>query len=256
MTKLIEAATRIEAWLQACDHLLPLKHDLNVILSIAQPGIEGELGKRAAPLVDAFLAEEEEYPLHTVAETIFPAWEYTRRGIRGVYTVYADESYPVLKSGDPQKWGTYAQRLLRRTTANGTIVNPLEGLIAKLRAERVTRGTKHACYELGIAEGAFDMPLYDTVADRKRRRGGPCLSHLSFKQIDGTLHLTALYRSHCYRYKALGNLLGLARLQQCVATEAGLQLGSLVVHSTYATLGESAERMTTLLQGIRRPSLA
>ncbi len=58
--------------------------------------------------------------------------------------------------------------------------------------------------------------------------------HLSFKLIDGAVHLTALYRLHDYRYKVPGNLLGLARLQAFVAAEAGAKIGSLCVHSTLA----------------------
>jgi hypothetical protein len=87
--------------------------------------------------------------------------------------------------------------------------------------------------------------------------GGPCLSHLSFKYSAGAVHLTALYRSHEYRYKTLGNLLGLARLQGCVAQEVGAAIGTLVVHSTYAWLapskvkGRGKPALTELLARLR-----
>jgi len=48
--------------------------------------------------------------------------------------------------------------------------------------------------------------------------------------------LTAIYRSHYYVQKTLGNLLGLAQLHFFVANETGLQIGPLICHSTYATL--------------------
>jgi hypothetical protein len=48
--------------------------------------------------------------------------------------------------------------------------------------------------------------------------------------------LTALYRSHYYVEKTLGNLLGLAQLQAFVAKEAGINIGPLICHSTYAVL--------------------
>jgi hypothetical protein len=54
--------------------------------------------------------------------------------------------------------------------------------------------------------------------------------------MDGHVFLTALYRSHDYRYKVPGNLLGLARLQAFVAREVDAKIGSLVVHSTLAFL--------------------
>ena len=113
-------------------------------------------------------------------------------------------------------------------------------------------GPKNSCYELGVAEGEYDLPLHSTAEDGSRRMGGPCLSHLSFKLFEGAVHLTALYRSHDYRYKVPGNLLGLARLQSCVAHEVGRDIGPLVVHSSYAYLTGSRVRMRTLLSDLRR----
>ena len=62
------------------------------------------------------------------------------------------------------------------------------------------------------------------------------------------MHLTALYRSHDYRYKVPGNLLGLARLQCCVAYEVGRSIGNLTVHSSYAYLNGSKGAMCSLLK--------
>lgn len=121
-----------------------------------------------------------------------------------------------------------------------------------MQSESTKRGPKNACYELGVAEGEYDVPLHSTAKDGARRMGGPCLSHLSFKLFEDAVHLTALYRSHDYRYKVPGNLLGLARLQACVAREIGRETGSLVVHSSYAYLGGSKTRMQKLLSDLRR----
>jgi hypothetical protein len=104
---------------------------------------------------------------------------------------------------------------------------------------------------MGVAEGEYDLPLYNTVDDEGRRRGGPCLSHLSFKLFSGRVHLTAIYRSHDYRYKVLGNLLGLARLQACVSDQVGLPMGSLVVHSTYGFVEKSKTPLRQLISEIR-----
>jgi hypothetical protein len=257
MTTLFSAPTRLEAWLAAAEFLLERQRDLNVILSVDTPGSDGAVGRAARALVDEFYASEDQYPLHTVAETIFPAWEYRHRGLRGVFETYGEE-YAVLKDGEPQRWGTYAHRLIRRQTASGEEVNPLDILIQKMRNEfqQERRGSNRACYELGVAEGEYDLPLYNTVDDQRRRRGGPCLSHLSFKLDEGIVHLTAIYRSHDYRYKVLGNLLGLARLQACVAKEVGAELGSLVVHSTYAYVesGKGRRPFAALLARLRKMS--
>jgi len=252
VTKLFDAPTRIEAWLDAAEYLLEVRTDLNVILSISSPSSDGPMSRESTARVDEFLTGEGEYPLYTVAETIFPGWEYRRRGLDGVFTIYPEEEYPKFIKRNPNGWGTYAYRLVRRTRADGTTMNPLEHLISKMRTEIAARGTKKSCYEVGIAEGEYDVPLYNTVDDNSRHMGGPCLSHLSFKVYEGHIHLTAFYRSHCYRYKALGNLLGLARLQACVAQEVGQPMGSLVVHSSYAFMTGAKGRAMDLINGLRR----
>lgn len=254
MTEVIRAPTRFEAWLLAAEHLLPLKHDLNLILSIDAPGSDCNNGPEVNTRFDAFSAAEGVDPLHTIAETIFPGWSYRHRGFKGMVKAYTAE-YEVLKRGEPQRWGTYAYRMLQRRTGDGSFVNPLEILIDKMRSElgHERGGTRRSCYEIGIAEGEYDLPLYDSVTDRRRRRGLPCLSHLSFKLYGSRVHLTAIYRSHDYRYKVPGNLLGLARLQACVAKEVGVEIGSLVVHSTYAyiDLAKGLRAFTNLLSELR-----
>ena len=247
MVKLIEAKTRLDTWITAADYLLEHGPALNLVLAIEFPAS----GRRNA-IIDKFLAEEDEPPMHTVAETIFPAFEYRRRGLRGVLDFYPDEVYPSINIHPSIRWGTYAYRLVRRRGAGGDYINPLKQLIEKMQDEASKPGPKKSCYELGIAESEYDLPLYSPASDGKRRMGGPCLSHLSFKLFAGKVHLTAFYRSHDYRYKVPGNLLGLARLQACVAHETGQCIGSLVVHSSYAYLNGSKTCIRTLLHELRR----
>ena len=245
--KLIKAHTRLEAWMEAVDYLLQNGPTLNLILAIESPGI-GSSNR----LIDKFLFSESEFPMHTVAETIFPGSEYCRRGLRGVYDFYPEEVYPALKKHPSNQWGTYAYRLVRRNDGNGGTINPLRQMIKKMQSEKENLGPKQSCYELGIAEGEFDLPLYSPAKDGGRRRGGPCLSHLSFKLLNGAVHLSAFYRSHDYRYKVPGNLLGLARLQLCVAEETSCSTGSLVAHSSYAYLHGSKNRIKQLLNDLRQ----
>jgi hypothetical protein len=176
------------------------------------------------------LTDRSQFSSHTVAETIFPAYEYVRGGVDGVYQVYPEEIYPQIeKHPDARHWGSYAYRLLRRRDPTGKIYNPLESCIEKMR----DRQPKRAAYEIGLGFG-FDLATYDDDEDRRYRMGGPCLSHLSFKFLEGKVHLTAIYRSHYYIHRAFGNLLGLARLQSFVADQVGVQSGPLVCHSTMA----------------------
>ena len=164
MTTLFSAPTRLEAWLSAAEFLLERRRALNVVLSIDHPGSDGDVARRSRSLVDEFYASENQYPLHTVAETIFPAWEYRHRGLRGVFETYGEE-YAVLKHGEPSRWGTYAHRLVRRRTASGESMNPLEGLIEKMRSEaqQENRGSYRACYELGVAEGDLNTIFRSTT---------------------------------------------------------------------------------------------
>ena len=248
MAKLIEAETLLDAWMKAADHLLDSGAMLNLILEIESPRFGG--GNATIDAIDKFLVDEGQFPMHTVAETIFPGMEYRQRGLQGVFDFYPEKVYPAIKKHPSIRWGTYALRLVRRRTANGKHINPLQQLIEKMKSEATKPGPKRSCYELGVAEGEYDMSLYNPASDGTRRLGGPCLSHLSFKLFQDAVHLTALYRSHDYRYKVPGNLLGLARLQHCVAREVGRDIGSLTVHSSYAYLNGSKADMEALLKSL------
>lgn len=248
--KLIETTTRVEAWMKGVEFLLDNGTSLNLVLAIESPGSSGRYSD-VNRYIDSFLNESEQLPMHSVAETIFPGYEYRKRGLRGVFEVYPNEVYPAIKRNPKIRWGTYAYRLVRRQGANGEVMNPLEQMIEKMKKQLATNAPKRSCYELGVAEGEYDLPLYNTAKDGTRYMGGPCLSHLSFKLFEGAVHLVALYRSHDYAYKVPGNLLGLARLQDCVARETGQRLGTLVVHSSYAFLTGGKNRIRTVLDSIQ-----
>lgn len=231
--KLITADTIADAWVQACVHLLtmPKAMDTTIVLHIAKPDVVRPEDAAVAAKIDAFLLAHDQYSNHTVAETIFPGYEYSRRGVDGVFKVYPDEIYPRIEElREVNRWGTYAHRMLRRVDKNGETYNPLEKCIEKMR----DKVPKKAAYELGFGFG-FDLATYDDDEDRAERMGNlPCLSHLSFKFIDKAVHLTVMYRSHYYVHKGYGNLLGLARLQSFVADQVGGTKGPLVCHSTHA----------------------
>lgn len=251
MAELLKCKSRLEAWMAGAQHLLDGKSGLNLSLEISDPTIDGPKAAEARTLLDRFLLNEDQYPLHTVAETIFPGWQYKHRGPEGVFKTYVEEEYPQLRRGRQARWGTYAERLLRvRPNLRPEGSSQLSQLVGKLARERALPGPKRACYEVGLYEPG-EMPLYDPAEDATLRMGGPCLSHLSFKLMDGELHLTALYRHHCYRYKVAGNLLGLARLQAFVAEQAGIGVGTLVVHSTLGFLAGAQDPVRLLLRDIR-----
>ena len=253
MVKLIEADTHFDAWVEAVKFLLDAGRTLNVVLAIKQPQRSG-MSQSAVDVIDKFLVSNNQLPVNTVAETIFPGSEYRTRGLRGVFKTYPDGIYPIIQKHRKISWGTYAYRLVRRSDARGNNINPLKQMIDKMNNELAQTRTKISCYELGVAEGEYDLPLYFPVEDGSRRMGGPCLSHLSFKLFDGAVHLTAVYRSHDYTYKVPGNLLGLARLQECVARETNQRIGSLVVHSTYASLSSTKLKIRKLIRDVDSPT--
>ena len=246
MAYLISEENLLDAWIHGAVHVLKSGPMLNLSLEVTSPDRRGGDGT-IATRIDRFLEDAGQMPVHTVAETIFPAAEYRRHGIQGVFDVYPDQTYPNIEPHPKVRWGTYAHRLVRRKDTNGNQVNPLKHVIDALKQELRQRGPMSSRYELGL----LDIPIYDQTADGTRRMGAPCLSHLSFKLFEKAIHLTAFYRSHDYSYKVFGNLLGLARLQACVAFETGQRMGNLVVHSSYAWATPPKVTLRACIEDIR-----
>ena len=243
--KPIEAETCVDAWLQGCDYLLEQAawRGYSLVLEITNP-IALPAGDRASyELVDAFLTEKGGLPVNTVVNTIFPARHYFRHGANGLYDSYINKIYPGISQHPDFDWGTYFFRLIQREDRNGKTISPLNDLVEKLKSQLATTAPNRAVYELSSFDLFLDIPIYDPGSDRKRPLGGPCLTHLSFSiGYDKNLLLTAFYRSHYYVQRALGNLLGLAHLQNFVAEQTGLAVGPLVCISSMAQLDISSKK--------------
>ncbi len=258
--KALTQTTCEQAWLEAAEHLADANEhtEYNLIIEITKPTLHDAADHRIRAAVDRFLRNHDAYPVSTVAGTIFPAAEYVNHGARGVYEIYPDEVYPEIKLG-PSDWGRYAHRLVRWPAASTTPINPLKTLIEKMKTQLKQNGPRmRACYELSLTDSAIDLPLYDPVTDGRRPRGGPCLSHISLK-IGATdiLYLTALYRSHSYVARALGNFLGLADLQAFICNQTGLAPGPLVSVSSYARLEpDDGWKISEALQLVKSARLA
>jgi len=235
----IEADTCVDAWLQACVFLLNQAdwRAYTIVLEIADPLALPACDRAVHDIVDAFLRRKGGLPISTVVNTIFPARLYERYGSAGVYERYPD-LYPNIQSHDnARNWGTYAMRMIMRTDYKGRTIYPLRDLIAKIGSQAKLSGGKRAAYELGTVDLFADIPVYDPGRDRAPVLGGPCLSHVSAKLTpEHAVHLTGIYRSHYYVQRALGNFFGLAHLQNFIATEADIEMGPLVIHSSMAQL--------------------
>jgi hypothetical protein len=224
-----------KAWLEGVEYLLERtpREAYNLILGVESPREMGPLDFQIFDLVDTFLRKTKQLPITTIAGTIFPANHYLRGQAAGVYDEFPDEISKLPKIS----WGTgaYAMRMLRKEGKNGPI-NPLREMVEKIQ-KRMDQ--YHSAYEINVSEleDNFELPIYDAKDDFRRLLGQPCLSHLTFKVVEGkSLRLTVMYRSHYYVTKTLGNLLGLAQLQSFVAAETGLEVGALVCHSTHARI--------------------
>ena len=232
----IRGSSRAEAWLKAVKAIVQCEdwEAFHVVVEIADATKSGPNDSDVETKVNDFLVAHEAQPLQTVAETIFPASEYRRYGKEGVFEYYPNCVYSEIKDGT---WGTYAYRLVRRKSEQGEgSFNPLEVCIDKLRNQLAKRPTFRSCYEIDVLDSGFDLHTYDGSIDRNRLRGGPCLSHLSFKISSDRrrLLLSATYRYHYYIERFLGNALGLGQLQKFVCNETGLEPGPILCVSSFA----------------------
>jgi len=229
-------STREEAWFAAMEHLIKKDglSDMNIVLEIQNPANASDLSRKIKRDFDQLLVDADQYSLHTVAETIFPGEEYRRHGTEGVFNIYPNEVYPIIQKQDSNCKGTYAHRLVRGINSKNQDCNPLENIINRMKTEIEYISTKKAAYEITLD----DVDSIPVNRNDNPYMGFPCLSHLSFKLIkhDNKVHLTAMYRKHHYVQKALGNFLGLARLMDFVAREVGVEVGTLVCHSTFAEI--------------------
>ncbi len=246
MTEIYEADTRLEAWVSATKPLLDEEYRQDIILHINTPEQDHDHEDKLREELDNHYDNADMDPVSTIAETIFPAWLYREKGysIEEVYDEYLEQLDIILQRSSGYNWGTYFERMIRREDPEtGEVFNPLQNTIDDLDQANSPDGHPFkACYEINLHGVSSDIALYDGASDGQQKRNLPCLSHLSFKLFDGGIHLTALYRSHDYRFKVPGNLLGLARLQSCVAKEVDADIGQLVVHSSKASINSRAPK--------------
>lgn len=250
MAKLFCSERVVPVWLSAIRSLAttPGRTERNFVLEIASPTTLTADDVAAINAVNAELHKTDDgIGVYTVAATIFPQRIYLRHGRPDFYAQFL----ATMKKGKkPGTWGTYAMRMMERThPRTREAINPLEVIVSKL--QKTGAGTKYqSAYELGLHDVADvldnetggELPIYAPASDGGKATNIPCLSHLSFK-LDperDAIDLTAVYRSHHYGRRALGNLIGLSQLQAFVATESGYTPGVLTCVSTLAHLDVGA----------------
>jgi hypothetical protein len=200
----------------------------NVIIDVVDPLAKATPENPQVAVVDEFLSDFEK-SVETVANTIFPAGLYRRYGAPAFFDVFQDKILKKVRRNE--RWsGYYFERMIKYPVPIGEPANQLWDIVERLRNEEVRALNK------------FELSLFDPIRDVDNSPyGGQCLSFMSFKVIPGankTLTLTVMYRNHFYIEKLLGNLIGLGRLMDFVAREAGLKVGALTVISTHAEIDQ------------------
>ncbi len=238
----------VPTWLAAARYLQANgRRARNLLLEIDHPRLLTDDDKRAISVVDAALRQNCDLSVLTVAGTIFPQGLYRKHGADGLAERFLKVMERAKKKGT---WGTYAMRMMeRRGRKLGSTFNPLEQVIFKLRraSDQGDGVAYESVYEMGVhvAEdldgepllAACELPTFDSALDGGKVSNMPCLSHLTFKLTDAkSVDLTAIYRSHYYAQRALGNLIGLTHLLTYVAEQAGVEVGRLTCISTDANL--------------------
>ncbi|QNN64628.1 hypothetical protein H9L12_10085 [Sphingomonas rhizophila] len=250
--------TVARSWLQAVTALENNgNRAYNLVYSVTEPFSLQPADKTVIREFNSFALAHGLHSTETVANTIFPLDTYLSQGPAAFSDYYLDAIYPKVK----KQWGTYFERMVRRHNDDGSamqkdggLLNPLVRLVEKVKRRVEGNGKTTTHYELSLDEPSLDLATYDPHHDGAYQIGGPCLSHVSFK-IDGSgeLRLTAFYRSHWYIARALGNLIGLARLQAYVAKESGAPSGPMTIVASEAVLdlsgtGRSAAQTRAMLQ--------
>lgn len=245
MSIVIEANGLVPAWVKAVRHLQESGGETrNIVLDVSAPGILTEADQGVIKKVDAALRLHADTSINTVAATIFPQAMYARYGRPKLYEEFQRR---MKKAKNKGTWGTYALRMMERKGKGPKPVNPLEQIIDKLKRASNGGHPYKSNYELGVYEPEDDLapdslpscelPIYDPASDGPKIGNIPCLSHVTFKMTGKSrVDLTAIYRSHYYCDRALGNLVGLSQLLGFVAKESGLERGNLTCISTHAVL--------------------
>ncbi len=257
---LIEGENLSDAWLRtvACVRAGSGNKMFHTMTVVDRPWEEDTAVRKA---VDGMLRAQRHPPVETVANTIFPA------GLANVAADAADlgrqyrKMYPRIRGFPGNTAGTYFGRLVQYPGRAGA-TDQLHRMVEHLRRESAGTGPMSAMYEapMDVPEDRDEQPgtavgMIRAVADNSRR-GFPCMSLLSV-QLDGRrLHMLAQYRYEYLLEKGYGNYLGLARLQDYIAGQAGLEVGQLSIVAGRVCVDQGLRRLNEQMheRGIAWPT--
>lgn len=136
------------------------------------------------------------------------------------------------------KFSGWRDTYFERLTGTVTLKDGDQEQIKANRLLEIVQKLNHWTKDISAALYAHTDHARDTL----RTRGSPCLQYIQFEPCaDGSLNMFALYRSHDYANKALGNFVGLGRALRFVAAHSGRRAGALTVFSIHPTTGAKAK---------------
>jgi hypothetical protein len=227
----IEAPDVRAAWASAIQLLVERAPRYSLVVSIEDPCVVPEQDLR---VLDPQRFDGDAKALLDVAATIFPRRRAQDQRHAREFLDAKINAYTRWQERSPGTWGTYFSRLVRFGEAEvDQLMRCIDALNGWARRQR----------------GALVVHLSSPEYDRPRAQGQPCWHYGEFlREDEATLSLLAVYRSHDYFLKALGNFIGLARLLKFVADSTGMKCGRLVCVSCYATLGCSKKVANEMLK--------
>ena len=254
MAELIKEQNLSRAWLKAVE---TLQHDggkaVHLCVAIDNPSVE-DIGIRK--VLDTTLARENEQPVLTVANTIFPSSLYLPAKLGSKAEVHFYENAKIFgglaRRHKANQCGRYIDRMLAWEGRKG-VVNQLEMMVQRLKNQLAISNPKSSAYEMAFtvpedynASGG-DLRIQQPDYDR-RIMGFPCLSHISFTLKQRKLNLAAMYRNQDFFRKAYGNYVGLSGLMRFLCTEAGCEVGELLCIATHADAELGAGKLKQLIE--------
>jgi thymidylate synthase len=226
-------------WLEAVRFLAnqPDKKAVHLLVRILDPTSEDPAVRQA---VQALIkernhgrSETNRMPdIETTRNTIFPASWAARNPEPADLAAHYRERYTKdgLRGFPDNRRGTYFGRVVSYPRSDSDTVeesvDQLTETVRKLRLELATGQPKSSRYEINIYSERLD----------RRPMSFPCLAHVSVHLHGGRLHMQAIYRNEYLLGRGYGNFLGLAELQQYIATAAGLAVGELLMTIGHAEL--------------------
>jgi hypothetical protein len=205
------ADTPVVAWAEAIDVLRNHSPQFGMRVEIRKPSAATSAQYSA---LDPANFSNGAKSIKDVATTIFPRFDGRPKETRAAFFKRNAPIYARWRARAPQSWGTYYERL---TSYGPSRVNQVERSIAALNGWARQQ------------KAALVLHLSGPELDKPKAQGQPCWQFGEFLREDvESLSLLAVYRSHHYFLKALGNFWGLARLMQFVADHCHLKVGRLV----------------------------